>query len=85
MFPPSIKQLLIIRTALEKMGKMGSTPTIFLAEMYALKVYTSIYLEHEGNMSDSQAALRVVRANAFNSKLIAHCLDALKRLFSVSI
>jgi hypothetical protein len=46
-------------------------------------------LEHEGNdnkhifiMSGSQTALRAVRANAFNSKLVAECLDVLRRLIT---
>lgn len=66
---------------------LGSTPTIFQAEVYAINVCARICLQHEGIenkhifiMSDSQAALRALRANALTSKLVAECLDVLKWL-----
>ena len=68
---------------------LGSTPTIFQAEMYAINVCARMCLTKEGTegkyiyiMSDSQAALKALRAHTFNSKLVAECLDTLKKLTS---
>jgi RNase H len=66
---------------------LGSTPTIFQAEMYAINVCARICFPEGGNegnhiyiMSDSQAALKALKAHTFKSKLVAECLDVLKRL-----
>jgi hypothetical protein len=66
---------------------MGSSPTIFQAEMYAINVCARICLTEGGNvgkhiyiMSDSQAALKALKAHTFKSKLVVECLDVLKRL-----
>jgi RNase H len=66
---------------------LGTTPTIFQAEMYAINVCARIGLNLEGIsgkhiyiMSDSQAALRALKAHTFSSKLVAECLEILKRL-----
>jgi RNase H len=66
---------------------LGSSPTIFQAEMYAINVCARICLTEGGNegkhiyiMSDSQAALKALKAHTFKSKLVAECLDVLKRL-----
>jgi hypothetical protein len=47
---------------------LALTPTIFQAEMYALNLYANVPThtkKHIFIMSDSQAALRAVRAKAF--------------------
>jgi RNase H len=61
---------------------LGTTPTIFQAEMNAINVCPRICLNLEGIsgkhiyiMSESQAALRAT----FSSKLVAECLEILKR------
>jgi RNase H len=66
---------------------LGSTPTIFQAGMYAINVCARICLTEGGNegkriyiMPDSQAALKALEAHTFKSKLVAECLDVLKRL-----
>jgi RNase H len=55
--------------------------------MYAINVCARICLNLEGIsgkhiyiMSDSQAALRALKAHTFSSKLVAECLEILKRL-----
>jgi RNase H len=55
--------------------------------MYAINVCARICLSAEGLegkhvyiMSDSQAALRALESYSFTSKLVADCLDNLKRL-----
>lgn len=66
---------------------LGTTPTIFQAEMYAINVCAKLCLNREDIenkhvyiMSDSQAALKALRAHFFTSKLVAECLDTLKLL-----
>ena len=68
---------------------LGTTPTIFQAEMYAINVCARLCLEledisgkHVYIMSDSQAALRALKAHTFYSKLVFECLDILKKLTS---
>jgi ribonuclease HI len=66
---------------------LSASTTIFQAEMYAINVCTRICLSTEGLagkhvyiMSDSQAALRALKSYSFTPKLVADCLDNLKRL-----
>jgi ribonuclease HI len=68
---------------------LGSSATIFQAEMYAINVCARIWLSTEGLtgkhvyiMSDSQAALSALQSYTFTSKLVAECLNNLKRLTS---
>jgi hypothetical protein len=63
----------------------GSLPTIFQAEMYAINVCARHCLTEGGNeskhiyiMSDSQAALKALKAHTFKSKLVTECFDVLK-------
>jgi hypothetical protein len=66
---------------------LGATTTMFQAEMYAINVCARICLYTEGLagkhvyiMLESQAALRALKSYTFTSKLVAECLDNLKRL-----
>jgi ribonuclease HI len=66
---------------------LGTTPTIFQAEMYAIMICAKkclsrgdIHGRHIYIMSDSQAALKALRAHTFVSKLVSECLDILKGL-----
>jgi hypothetical protein len=70
---------------------LGTSTTIFQAKMYAINVCARICPNTEGLagnhvyiMSDSQAALRALKSNTFTSKLVAVCLDNLKRLTTFS-
>jgi hypothetical protein len=66
---------------------LGSSAAIFKADMSAINVWARICLTTQGLtgkhvciMSYSQAALRALKSYTFTSKLVAKCLDNLKRI-----
>ena len=66
---------------------LGSTPSIFQVEIYALELWTRYCLQREDLngrkvfiLSDSQAALRAISSTSFSSRLVFSCYALLRDL-----